>query len=234
MILFFMMRYFFTLLLVLPLWANTLTGKVVKVIDGDTIHILLVSQNIEKIRLAGIDSPERKQAHGQKAKKHLISLVASKTVKISYSKRDRYGRIVGKILLKGSDINLKMVQAGYAWHYKKYQREQVPDDRLSYAVAENNARKHNLGLFQNKAIPPWKWRKNKKNQRKLKPQKKPQVQTFFSKVTTSNIKVWVNLNSGKYHCPNTRYYENTKKGVMMTESKALRAGYHGGHGLSCN
>ncbi len=52
-----------------------------------------------------------------------------------------------------------MLQAGYAWHYKKYQKEQSPDDRLSYAVAENYARTHKIGLFQNEAVPPWEWQK---------------------------------------------------------------------------
>ena len=56
-----------------------------------------------------------------------------------------------------------MVKAGYAWHYKKYQKEQSEDDRLSYRVAENNARIHKLGLFQdNNSVPPWKWRKLKR------------------------------------------------------------------------
>ncbi len=55
-----------------------------------------------------------------------------------------------------------MVQAGYARHYKKYQREQSKDDQLAYAVAENNARSLKLGLFQNEAVPPWEWRKLKR------------------------------------------------------------------------
>ena len=143
-------------------FADTLTGKVIKITDGDTVHVLQANHIKEKIRLAGIDAPERKQPHGNKAKQYLASLIGNKLVTVEFSKRDRYGRIVGKIEYKGLDVNLEMVKAGYAWHYKKYQKEQSADDRLSYRVAENNARLHKIGLFQDKAIPPWKWRKLKR------------------------------------------------------------------------
>ena len=129
---------FLTLLLSGISFADTLTGKVIKITDGDTVHVLQANHIKEKIRLAGIDAPERKQPHGKKATRYLASLIGNKLVTVEYSKRDRYGRIVGKIEYKGLDINLEMVKAGYAWHYKKYQKEQSADDRLSYAVAEND------------------------------------------------------------------------------------------------
>ena len=228
-----MLKYLITLFLIFPIFADTITGKVIKITDGDTIHLLLDNHNREKIRLAGIDAPERKQAHGSKATRYLASLIARKTVTIEYNKRDRYGRIVGKIIFNDEDVNLKMVKVGYAWWYKKYKREQSADDRLSYAVAENNARKFNLGLFQNEAVPPWEWRKNRKNLRKLKKKSQP-VYSALSNTGGSNVNVWVNLKSGKYHCPDTRYYNNTKKGVMMLQSVALKSGYIGSHGVSCN
>ena len=144
-------------------YADILTGKVIKITDGDTVHVLQDNHIKEKIRLAGIDAPERKQPHGNKAKQYLASLVGNKLVTVEYSKRDKYGRIVGKIEYKGLDVNLEMVKAGYAWHYKKYQKEQSADDRLSYRIAENNARTQEVGLFQdNNSIPSWKWRKLKR------------------------------------------------------------------------
>ncbi len=79
-----------------------------------------------KIRLAGIDAPERKQAYGLASRKHLASIVAGKQVTVEYQKRDRYRRIVGKVLLDGIDACLEQVKAGFAWHYKKYQHEQGP------------------------------------------------------------------------------------------------------------
>ena len=227
-----MFKYLITLFLIFPLWANTLTGKVIKVVDGDTVHILLDNHDIEKIRLAGIDAPEKRQAHGSKATRYLASMVARKSVTIEYNKRDRYGRIVGKILYNGDDVNLQMVKVGYSWHYKKYQKEQSQDDQLSYAVAENNARKFNLGLFQNEAIPPWTWRKNKKNLRKLRPKVKP---LKLASNAGGAVNVWVNLNSGgKYHCAGTRYYQNTKKGKLMMQSDALKSGHNPAHGTQCN
>ena len=80
-------------------------------------------------RLQGIDAPERKQAFGTKSKEHLSDSVAGKFVVVEYEKRDRYERIVGKVLLSDEDMNLEQINAGLAWHYKKYQGEQTPNDR---------------------------------------------------------------------------------------------------------
>ncbi len=144
--------------------ADTLTGKVVKVVDGDTLYVLDANYKQHKIRLAGIDAPERKQAYGLASRKHLASIVAGKQVTVEYQKRDRYGGIVGKVLLvvvfhtSGDEIDvcLKQVKAGFAWHYKKYQHEQRREDQKLYAVAEANARDARLGLWrENNPIPPW-------------------------------------------------------------------------------
>ncbi len=108
--------------------ADTLTGKVVKVADGDSITVL--ENNTQyKIRLQGIDAPERKQAFGNASRKHLASLVAGKEVKIEYQNYDRYGRVVGKVLVDDVDVCLEQVRAGYAWHFKRYQHEQSLEDR---------------------------------------------------------------------------------------------------------
>ncbi len=87
----------------LAAFADSLTGKVVKITDGDTLYILDANSQQHKIRLAGIDAPERKQAYGLASRKHLASIVAGKQVTVEYQKRDRYGRIVGKVLLDGID-----------------------------------------------------------------------------------------------------------------------------------
>jgi endonuclease YncB( thermonuclease family) len=75
-------------------------------------------------------------------------MVFGKDVTIVYEKIDQYGRLVGKILLDGKDINLEQVKAGMAWHYKEYQREQTPEDRELYAAAEVEARRARRGLWQ--------------------------------------------------------------------------------------
>jgi endonuclease YncB( thermonuclease family) len=74
-----------------------------------------------KIRLQGIEAPERGQAFGTKSKEHLSDLVAGKSVVVDYSKYDRYHWILGKVLVNGEDVNLEQLEAGMAWHYKKYQ-----------------------------------------------------------------------------------------------------------------
>ena len=143
--------------------AGTLEGRVVGVTDGDTITVLDSSNRQYKIRFAGIDAPEKNQPFGQKAKEHLSDLVFNRQVIVETEKEDRYGRTVGKVLLGGRDTNLAMVVAGYAWHYKKYQAEQSPDDRLLYDSAEREARAARRGLWEDPVpIPPSDWRAGKK------------------------------------------------------------------------
>ncbi len=77
--------------------ADSLTGKVVKITDGDTLYVLDANYKEHKIRLAGIDAPERRQAYGLASRKHLLSIVAGKQVTVEYQKRDRYGRIVAGV-----------------------------------------------------------------------------------------------------------------------------------------
>ena len=109
--------------------AATLTGRTVRVTDGDTIVILSEGNVQHKIRLQGIEAPERGQAYGTKSKQHLSDLVAGRFVVVEYDKRDRYRRIVGKVLVSVEDASLEQIAAGYAWHYKKYQDEQTGTDR---------------------------------------------------------------------------------------------------------
>lgn len=128
--------------------ANTLQGRVVGVSDGDTVTVLDVDNKPHKIRLSGIDAPEKEQAYGQKSKESLSELVFGKSVDVEWRKQDRYGRTVGKIMLGGVDICLEQLKRGMAWHYKQYQQEQTAQDRLSYAESETLARSMGTGLWQ--------------------------------------------------------------------------------------
>lgn len=140
--------------------ACTLKAKVIKVTDGDTVNVLDADKKTHKIRLAGIDAPERRQAYGQAAKKFLANLINQKTVCVEWHKQDRYGRLVGVIKYQGRDINLEIMKAGYAWHYKKYQREQKPVDRALYSNAEIQAHSDVIGLWSEpNPINPSDWRK---------------------------------------------------------------------------
>jgi len=134
--------------------------KVVKVSGGDTVHVLDQSSVKHKIRLGGIDAPEKKQLFGDKSTKNLSSLIAGKNVEVEYDKRDRYGRIVGKLIKDGQDINLLQIKHGYAWHHKDYQKEQSKLDRALYSSAEIEARKKTIGLWSVPAVPPWEFRKS--------------------------------------------------------------------------
>lgn len=150
---------FALLLLAGPAWAQVLIGKVVAIADGDTLTVLDENKTQHKIRLSGIDAPERAQPFGQRSKEHLSALVFGKTIEVETAKQDRYKRTLGKIVLDGRDVNLAMVVAGLAWHYKKYEREQSAADRLLYANAEKDARLAGRGLWNDAGpVAPWDWR----------------------------------------------------------------------------
>lgn len=139
--------------------GETFQGRVVGVSDGDTITVLDSSNKQHKVRLSGIDAPEKSQAYGQRSKQSLSVLVFGKPVDVETTKRDRYGREIGKVLTAGLDVNLEQVRLGLAWHYKAYEREQPPQDRETYNAAEQVARKAREGLWQDPApVPPWEYR----------------------------------------------------------------------------
>lgn len=139
--------------------ADVLIGDVVSVSDGDTITILDVNKSQHKIRLAGIDAPEKAQAFGQASKKSLSDLIFQKQVTVYWEKTDRYQRILGKVTLNGQDVCLEQVKLGMAWHYKQYQRDQSQEDRIKYSRAEEEARKSRIGLWSdNLPVEPSKFR----------------------------------------------------------------------------
>lgn len=138
-----------------------LAGMVVRVHDGDTLTVQDASGNQYQIRLAGIDAPELRQEFGKKALYNLSGFVFGKNVTIFYKKIDKYGRIVGKVMLNGVDVNLKQVADGCAWHYKEYENEQSETDRDLYSNAEKTSRNNEIGLWSDTALAPWEWRKAK-------------------------------------------------------------------------
>jgi len=143
--------------------ADVLDGRVVGVTDGDTLTVIDAAKTEYKIRVAGIDAPEKAMPWGQKSKQALSDRVFGRDVRVDWSKRDRYGRIVGKVIVGGKDAGLALVGKGLAWHYKKYENEQPLADRLEYARLENEARAMRRGLWSDPApIPPWGGRKHKK------------------------------------------------------------------------
>lgn len=144
--------------------AATITGRVVKVTDGDTITVLAGTTQ-HQVRLMGIDAPERPQPFGNRAKIALTNNVGGKTVEIEYNKRDKLQRIVGKVTYMGYDINLRQIELGMAWHYEQEELEQNVEDRSKYAQAEYISQREKVGLWsQAEPQAPWEFRKSHKSQ----------------------------------------------------------------------
>ena len=130
------------------------------VIDGDTIDVLMPGFQVVRVRLAGIDAPERGQAFGSASKAALSELVFARQVVVQWKKRDRYERLVGKVTVSGADANLAMLTRGLAWHYARFEAEQERADRAAYAQAEREARAQRRGLWADaRPVAPWDHRK---------------------------------------------------------------------------
>jgi len=135
--------------------ADTLSGTVVGVSDGDTLTIVNDSKVQYKIRLAAIDAPEKAQAFGQQAKKQLSTICFNKQASIIVVDTDRYGRTVGLVGCEGTNANQEMVRSGFAWVYRKYAKGY--DDLYTL---EDAAKTERRGLWADKnPVPPWEWRK---------------------------------------------------------------------------
>ena len=128
--------------------------------DGDTITILTAEKDQVKIRLYGIDTPERKQPYSKKAGKFTSSLVAGKDVKVEVYDTDRYGRTVGVVYVDGINVNQEILRAGYAWQYRKYC---VASFCPSWSKLEQEAKAVKKGLWADpNPLPPWEWRRLRK------------------------------------------------------------------------
>ena len=101
----------------------------VGVSDGDTITVLDDAKTQHKVRLAGIDAPEKGQAFGEQSKQSLSTLVFQKRVEAHCHKKDRYAREVCAVFVSLRDVGLEQIRQGMAWHYKEYQHEQTTQDR---------------------------------------------------------------------------------------------------------
>lgn len=129
-------------------------GKVIKIVDGDTYDILLENQTTERIRMEGIDAPERGMPYYKVSKDYLGQLCFGKTIKIVQTNTDRYGRTVAKSYINDNELGLLMIQAGYAWHFKKYSHD------LVLSEAETSAKNSQRGLWADQSpVAPWEWRK---------------------------------------------------------------------------
>jgi endonuclease YncB( thermonuclease family) len=146
-----------------PLAAETLTGRVVGVTDGDTIKLLVAGRSEYKIRLGEIDAPESGQPYGKKSKRMLSDLVFNRNVTVRVTDIDRYGRSVGVIRTGAINVNAEMVKLGGAWAYRRY----LSDQR--YLLWEKQAQQGRLGLWalqRDQIMAPWEWRAARRGQGK--------------------------------------------------------------------
>ena len=156
----FLCLLFFTLVS----FAEELIGKVIKVSDGDTITVLDSNNQKHKIRLKGIDAPESQQVYGDISTQSLSELVYDKEVLVTWDKKDKYYRILGKVIVDGNDANYEQLTKGLAWYYKQYEKDLSDEDKKRYSEAEEWARNYTEGLWaDSNSIPPWEFRRKRKN-----------------------------------------------------------------------
>ncbi|EHW7386079.1 thermonuclease family protein [Escherichia coli] len=147
-----------------PAWAE-LRGEVVRIIDGDTIDVLVDKRPV-RVRLVDIDAPEKRQAFGERARQALADMVFRRPVLVVEKNTDRFGRTLGVLFTKQCEpvntcreinVNARMVHAGMAWAYRFHER---PTDAEMFAI-EQDARRARRGLWSDtKAVEPWKWRRD--------------------------------------------------------------------------
>ncbi len=140
--------------------SSTYDGKVVRIADGDTFTMLTPDNQQVRVRLHGIDCPEKAQPFGTVARQKLSDLVFGKQVRLEEQDKDRYGRTVAIVYNEaGVCVNEEMLKEGLAWHYKEYDKN--PD----WEALEKEARQQKKGLWsKSRPTPPWAWRKAKRTE----------------------------------------------------------------------
>ena len=138
-------------------YAQKFSVKVVSITDGDSFTAINADNLQLKIRLFGIDAPEKKQSYGNKSKEYLSSLIHGKNVMVDVQSKDRYGRYLAYVYSpEGKDVSLLMIHEGMAWHFTKYDNNDV------YEAAQNLAKKAKRGLWADPSpVAPWDFRSNK-------------------------------------------------------------------------
>lgn len=162
---------------------RTYKGKSIKVDDGDTFTFLSRRKVSYRIRLDGIDAPEKGMPYAKKAKEYLAALLLNQEIELRILSADRYGRYVGKVYCKGQEVSLLMLRAGYAWHYSKYNQEVI------FFEAEHKARDQKTGLWQNEhPLAPWTVRAYRRagysdlRFQQLRKQNSPEIRKFLQAI----------------------------------------------------
>lgn len=209
----------FLLAAVVDLEADELRGRVVSVADGDTITVLDAGRMQHRIRLNGIDAPESSQPFSQVSRRHLSEMVAGRDVIVVWDKRDRYGRLVGTVLVDGQNANLAQLTAGLAWYYRYYASDVPAELRPRYEAAEAAAKAARRGLWADpQPVAPWAYRN-------------PSLAGTGPQTAGSTApagRIIGNRNSRIYHLPGCRSYDavaERNRVYFETAADAEAAGY---------
>ena len=147
-------------------FSEQFNGRIIHVADGDTVTLLTESKQKIRIRISGIDAPEKAQPYGNRSKQNLERLAHSKDAFADCPKKDKYKRHVCKVLVDNIDVGLQQIRDGFAWWYRAYSNEQSAEARTAYENAEIAASKAAIGLWKDdSSVPPWEWRKSQKRLR---------------------------------------------------------------------
>jgi len=201
------------------------SGRVVNIADGDTITVLRDNTSQDKIRMYGIDCPEKSQPFGQKARQFTRSLVFGKRITFRTMDRDRYGRNIAWVYVGKTNVNAELVRVGYAWHYRKYS-----DDPVLQRL-ENEARKAKRGLWSDTApLPPWDYRNGKRMASSVNRTGNAHAGTLSVKKDNATIHSAIlyhgNVSSTKFHLPDCPAYDCKKcTAVFRSRGEAIEAGY---------
>jgi micrococcal nuclease len=201
--------------------GRSFSGVVTHVADGDTLDVT-VGDRAVKIRLEGIDAPERGQPFSAQARTHLRVLTFSQRVVVHVRNTDRYGRLVARVIVGTKDLSEEMVAAGLAWHYLEYSS----DARL--ALLEKQARNKGLGLWADRApVPPWLARRpNATTSRSLPTAPARPGSGAESRSAAVAGPYHGNVSSHVYHAPGCRDYDcKNCREVFNSRFQAEAAGY---------
>ena len=188
--------------------------------DGDTFELLRDGKTTLTVRLLGVDTPEKNQAYGQRARQFASDLAFGKTVKLIEHNKDRYGRTVGTIILPdGRSLNEELVREGYAWHYKAYSKDK------SLENLEADARRFKRGLWQDpNPVAPWDFRKQRSSKRSTATSTSNSKAPIPAGATTRKVYLCDSSGSAVYHLTrDCSVLKRCKEDVLtITEAVAIR------------
>ncbi len=191
---------------------RVLAGKVIGVTDGDSLRVLVGTTPVE-VRLQGIDAPERGQSYGQRAKQAFSTMVAGKNVQVRKTGEDRYGRTLGVVTVQGVDVNRRLVEDGWAWHYQQYSND------AGLERSEQSARAARRGLWADeRPIPPWEYRSRQRTG----------AAERTTRATQGDGRYWLNTGSNVRHNAQCEYFQNTRRGRFCSANEGKPCGACGG------